>query len=40
MTGYYFSDCNPAMPNDHMQNDELAAKLWEVSEELIEEHLS
>ena len=40
VTGYYFSDCNPAMPNDHMQDDVLAAKLWEVSEELIAEHLS
>ena len=34
VTGYYFSDCNPAHPNAHMQDDEMAARLWEVSEEL------
>lgn len=39
VTGYYFSDCNPAMPNDHMQNDELATKLWEVSEMLTADYL-
>ena len=39
VTGYYFSDCNPAMPNDHMQDDEMAAKLWEVSEELVADYL-
>jgi len=40
VTGYYFSDCNPAVPNKHMQDDELAAKLWAVSEELTAEYLS
>ena len=39
VTGYYFSDCNPAMPNDNMQDDEMAARLWEVSEELVAEYL-
>jgi len=39
VTGYYFSDCNPAMPNDNMQNDEMAARLWEVSEELVADYL-
>jgi WW domain-containing oxidoreductase len=34
ITGYYFSDCNPAVTNDLMQDDEMAAKLWDVSEEL------
>jgi len=39
VTGYYFSDCNPAMPNDNMQNDAMAARLWEVSEELVADYL-
>jgi WW domain-containing oxidoreductase len=39
VTGYYFSDCNPAMPNDNMQDDEMAARLWEVSEELVADYL-
>lgn len=34
VTGYYFADCNPAIPDDHMQDDEMAARLWAVSEEL------
>lgn len=34
VTGYYFSDCNTARPNEHMQDDEMAARLWMVSEEL------
>jgi WW domain-containing oxidoreductase len=40
VTGYYFSDSNPAMPNEHMQDDELAAKLWAVSEELTSDYLA
>ena len=39
VTGYYFSDCNPAVPSDHMQDDEMAAKLWAVSEELVADYL-
>lgn len=39
VTGYYFDNCNPAVPNEHMQNDQLAAKLWEVSEELAADYL-
>ena len=39
VTGYYFDNCNPVVPNEHMQNDELAAKLWEVSEELTADYL-
>jgi NAD(P)-dependent dehydrogenase (short-subunit alcohol dehydrogenase family) len=39
VTGYYFDDCNPAQPNDHMQDDVMAAKLWQVSEELVADHL-
>ena len=34
VTGYYFADCNLALPNAHMQDDEMAARLWTVSEEL------
>lgn len=39
VTGYYFSDCNPAMPRDLMQDDALAAKLWQVSAELVADYL-
>lgn len=39
VTGYYFSDCNPAEPNHHMQDDEMAVKLWAVSEELVADYL-
>ena len=34
VTGYYFADCNMALPNELMQDDDMAAKLWQVSEEL------
>lgn len=34
VSGYYFADCNPALPNAHMQDDEMAARLWTVSEAL------
>lgn len=34
VSGYYFADCNPAFPSDFMQDDEMAARLWTVSEEL------
>jgi hypothetical protein len=39
VTGYYFDNCNPAVPNEHMQNDDLVAKLWEVSEDLTTNYL-
>jgi NAD(P)-dependent dehydrogenase (short-subunit alcohol dehydrogenase family) len=39
VTGYYFVDCNPAEPNHHMQDDEMAAKLWQVSEALVADYL-
>jgi len=39
VTGYYFSDCNPAEPSQHMQDDEMAARLWAVSEELVGDYL-
>lgn len=35
VSGYFFQDCNPVRPEGpHMEDDALAAKLWEVSEEL------
>lgn len=34
VSGYYFADCNPEVPTRQMQDPALAAKLWEVSEEL------
>jgi WW domain-containing oxidoreductase len=33
-SGQYFADCNPEIPGGQMQNDELAMKLWEISEEI------
>jgi NAD(P)-dependent dehydrogenase (short-subunit alcohol dehydrogenase family) len=39
VTGYYFDDCNPAVPNRHMQDDEMAARLWAVSERLVGDYL-
>jgi NAD(P)-dependent dehydrogenase (short-subunit alcohol dehydrogenase family) len=39
VTGYYFDDCNPAVPSDHMQDDAMAAKLWQVSEELVADYI-
>ena len=39
VTGWYFDDCNPAVPNEHMQDDTMAAKLWALSEELVADYL-
>ncbi len=39
VTGFYFDDCNPAVPNEHMQDDAMAAQLWAVSEELVGDYL-
>ena len=39
VTGYYYDDCNPAVPNEHMQDDAMAAKLWAFSEELVADYL-
>jgi len=36
VSGYYFSDCNPVVPSSQMLSAELAAKLWEVSEQLVQ----
>jgi NAD(P)-dependent dehydrogenase (short-subunit alcohol dehydrogenase family) len=38
--GYYFEDCNPVIPGGHMEDDALAAKLWNVSTELVRRHLA
>jgi NAD(P)-dependent dehydrogenase (short-subunit alcohol dehydrogenase family) len=34
MSGYYFADCNPVVPDPRMEDAALAAELWNVSEEL------
>ena len=34
VTGWYFADCNPAVPAGFMQDDAMAARLWQVSEQL------
>lgn len=34
VTGHFFRDCNPIVPEGHLQNDVLAARLWDVSMEL------
>ena len=40
VSGYYFEDCNPVEPTGpHMQDDALALRLWEVSEELVADYL-
>ena len=33
-SGYYFADCNPLLPDPRMEDEAMAAKLWDVSEEL------
>jgi NAD(P)-dependent dehydrogenase (short-subunit alcohol dehydrogenase family) len=40
VSGHYFADCNPEVPGGQMLNDALAAKLWEVSEELTRPYLT
>ena len=34
LSGYYFADCNPVVPDPRMEDAALAARLWDVSEEL------
>jgi NAD(P)-dependent dehydrogenase (short-subunit alcohol dehydrogenase family) len=34
VTGFYFSDNNMAIPADYMQDDDMARRLWQVSEDL------
>jgi len=40
VSGYYFADCNPLLPTSQMQDAALAARLWDVSEELTGLHVS
>jgi len=35
VSGQYFRDCNPIVPEGHLQDDAMAARLWQVSEELV-----
>jgi WW domain-containing oxidoreductase len=37
VTGKYFSDCNVGKPSSHGRDEEMAAKLWEVSEKIAAE---
>lgn len=34
VSGLYFSDCKPVEPNKLAKDEEVAARLWDVSEEL------
>jgi NAD(P)-dependent dehydrogenase (short-subunit alcohol dehydrogenase family) len=40
VSGHYFADCNPEVPGGQMENDALAARLWEVSEQLTVPYLA
>jgi len=40
VSGYYFADCNPLRPDPRMEDPALAARLWEVSEELTRPYLA
>jgi NAD(P)-dependent dehydrogenase (short-subunit alcohol dehydrogenase family) len=40
VSGQYFADCNPEVPGGEMQNDALAAQLWQKSEELTAPYLA
>jgi NAD(P)-dependent dehydrogenase (short-subunit alcohol dehydrogenase family) len=40
ISGLYFVDCNPADQSDHQKDPLMAAKLWQVSEELTRKYLS
>ncbi len=39
VSGHYFADCNPADGTDNLRNEELAAQLWAVSEDLTRDYL-
>ena len=34
MSGFYFADCNPVVPDPRMEDAARAAQLWDVSEEI------
>jgi NAD(P)-dependent dehydrogenase (short-subunit alcohol dehydrogenase family) len=40
VSGHYFADCNPQLPGGYMEDDALAARLWEVSEEITRPYLA
>jgi len=40
VNGCYFSDCNPVTPSANMRDDEMAQRLWSVSEQLTGRYLS
>jgi len=41
VSGHYFADCNPVQPvGPHMEDDALALKLWEVSEDLTKDYIA
>jgi NAD(P)-dependent dehydrogenase (short-subunit alcohol dehydrogenase family) len=37
--GYYFSDCNPVNPDPRMQDERMASKCWDISEEMTRDFL-
>ena len=39
ISGCYFADSNPAVPDKNMQDQAMASRLWEVSEDLLREYL-
>ena len=39
VTGQYFADCNPAEQSEYQTDEAMAARLWEVSEELTRDYL-
>jgi NAD(P)-dependent dehydrogenase (short-subunit alcohol dehydrogenase family) len=34
VSGQFFADCNPEVPGGHMQDDAMAERLWQVSEQI------
>ena len=43
VSGYFFNDCNPVVaesPANNLYNEEMAAKLWQVSTQLTADYLS
>ena len=40
VTGQYFADCNPAQQSNYQKDPAMAAKLWQVSEELTRPYLA
>ncbi|MEQ9111732.1 MAG: SDR family NAD(P)-dependent oxidoreductase [Rhodospirillaceae bacterium] len=39
VSGYYFEDCNPVVAGFHMENAEMAQRLWQVSEDLTQPYV-